>query len=183
MGMDACNVSHVTSDGARWLASAAPYPRDTLDLWETRPSAPAVLPCGGAFDVVSVQAVFGRRLLDRLWEEGPGSGPVAVHRGRMLLFTAPGTAQRLPSLLRWEEWGGTVPPVLCHGPGDAVTVPPPAPAAVADGTRWVVAPDSRHPWLPGPEVLLWAVRRYRFLLAPNRVLRSTTSAGAASSVG
>lgn len=56
-------------------------------------------------------------MLDRLWSEGPGSGPVATHRGRMLLFTAPGTAQRLPSLLHWEEWGHAVPPLLYHGAG------------------------------------------------------------------
>lgn len=87
-----------------------------------------VLPCRTVFDVVSVPAIFGRRMLDRLWDEGPGSGPIAVYRGRMLLFAAPGTAHRLPTLLEWEEWGspgrtGAVPPLLCHGTGDAVTVP------------------------------------------------------------
>ncbi|WP_307620724.1 bifunctional DNA primase/polymerase [Streptomyces sp. V3I7] len=164
----------VTADGAAWLASAGTYPRSTLSLWDERPDAPVVLPCGTAFDVVSAPAVFGRRMLDRLWSDGPGSGPVAAFRGRMLLFAAPGTAQRLPSLLTWEEWGardpGTplhVPPLLCHGNGDAVTVP--ALTASADvhdddspdraGSRWLVAPDSRHPWLPGPEVLLWAAVR------------------------
>ncbi|MEU3960604.1 hypothetical protein AB0F42_12395 [Streptomyces buecherae] len=215
-------------------------------------------------------------MVDRLWCEGPGSGPVAVQRGRVLLFTRPGVAQRLPSLLTWEEWGaGVVPPLLCHGAGDAVTIPPlraPAPAGfggapeaadpftgpflarhpvageprvpgpgpldppagapypvaplphpgharpgadagpyregtyeetayaagaygarevgsarAADpdadalacvasaaaggadagrraagagaGSRWLVAPDVRHPWLPGPDVLLWACVR------------------------
>ncbi|NBE52119.1 bifunctional DNA primase/polymerase [Streptomyces boluensis] len=151
----------VTHDGASWLASASPYPRSTLALWESRPQAPVVLPCGSAFDVVSVPAVFGRRMLDRLWDEGPGSGPVAAHRGRMLLFAAPGTAQRLPSLLAWEEWSPAVPAPLCHGTGDAVTVPPLAPPAPGTpterlGSRWLVAPDTREPWLPGPEVLLWA---------------------------
>ncbi|QEV18237.1 bifunctional DNA primase/polymerase [Streptomyces alboniger] len=157
----------VTAEGAAWLASAETYPRSALAHWRTRPSAPAVLPCGSAFDVVSVPAVFGRRMLDRLWEDGPGSGPVAAHRGRMLLFAAPGTAPRLPSLLEWEEWGSAVPSVLCHGTGDAVTVPPlgGAPDAPADGpaarleSRWLVAPDTRHPWLPGPEVMLWACVR------------------------
>src|SRR5690349_5425774 len=143
----------VTPDGATWLASAGAYPRSTLSYWEERPDAPVVLPCGAVFDVVSVPAVFGRRMLDRMWEEGPGSGPVAEFRGRMLLFAAPGTAQRLPALLEWEEWGAHgsrtdgVPPLLCHGAGDAVTVP------------WLVAPDTRRPWLPGPEVLLWAAVR------------------------
>ncbi len=113
----------------------------------------------------------------------------------------PGTAQRLPSLLGWEEWGthpgehsrtGSVPPLLCHGKGDAVTVPAlvggAAPAPF--DARWLVAPDTRRPWLPGAEILLWAAVRaartadgYRFFLPPIRMLRSTTSAGAASSVG
>jgi hypothetical protein len=161
------HTAEVTAPGAEWLASAAAYPRSTLALWETRPAAPAVLPCGTAFDIVNVPAVFGRRMLDRLWEDGPGSGPVAAHRGRMLLFTAPGTAHRLPSLLRWEEWGEAVPPLLCHGVGDAVTIPALRPQST-EGPRWVVAPDTRQPWLPGPEVLLWAcVRAVRTGRAPD----------------
>jgi hypothetical protein len=156
------NVSQITSDGAAWLASAGTYPRSTLAYWEERPQAPVVLPCGAAFDVVSASAMFGRRMLDRLWAEGPGTGPVAEFRGRILLFAAPGTAQRLPSLLEWEEWTGrtgTVPALLCHGTGDAVTVPALAGSAERSGSRWLVAPDTRHPWLPGPEILLWAAVR------------------------
>ncbi|MFJ6565982.1 bifunctional DNA primase/polymerase [Streptomyces sp. NPDC091292] len=176
---DRHDVAGVTREGAAWLASAGTYPRSTLALWNDRPAAPVVLPCGTTFDVVSAPAVFGRRMIDRLWNEGPGSGPVAAHRGRMLLFCAPGTAQRLPSLLSWEEWGTgtpesgrrtTIPPLLCHGTGDAVTVPPLTPSThpdttAQDGTRgrpdsrWLVAPDTRRPWLPGPEILLWACVR------------------------
>lgn len=167
LSSDRSDVCGVTPDGAAWLASAGTYPRSTLALWKDRPDAPVVLPCGTAFDVVSAPAIFGRRILDRLWDEGPGSGPVAVFRGRMLLFAAPGTAHRLPSLLRWEEFGrtGAVPPLLCHGNGDAVTVPAPRPTTAAPtplDSRWLVAPDTRHPWLPGPEILLWtAVRAAR----------------------
>ncbi|MFE9772997.1 bifunctional DNA primase/polymerase [Streptomyces sp. NPDC005931] len=168
---NASDASGVTPEGAAWLASAGTYPRSTLSHWEERPHAPVVLPCGAAFDVVSAPAIFGRRMLDRMWAEGPGSGPVAEFRGRMLLFAAPGTAQRLPALLKWEEWGahgredgraGSVPPLLCHGTGDAVTVPAPARTVslpARPGSRWLVAPDTRHPWLPGPEVLLWAAVR------------------------
>ncbi|WP_267243875.1 bifunctional DNA primase/polymerase [Streptomyces sp. PR69] len=152
------HVGQVTAPGAEWLASAAACPSGALWAWRTQPTAPAALPCGTVFDVVNVPAVFGRRMLDRLWEEGPGSGPAAVHRGRMLFFAAPGAAQRLPSLLRWEAWGDSVPPLICHGAGDAVTVPPLTPADPA-GPRWLVAPDTRHPWLPGPEVLVWAAVR------------------------
>ncbi|MFI2613412.1 bifunctional DNA primase/polymerase [Streptomyces sp. NPDC018584] len=174
---DACRV---TAEGAAWLASAETYPRSALSHWRARPTAPAVLPCGSAFDVVSVPAVFGRRMLDRLWEEGPGSGPVAAHRGRMLLFAAPGTAPRLPSLLEWEEWGRAVPSVLCHGTGDAITVPPlttaadtaaedAAPEHARLDSRWLVAPDTRHPWLPGPEVMLWACVRAARSMASSTV--------------
>ncbi|GGS46874.1 bifunctional DNA primase/polymerase [Streptomyces cinerochromogenes] len=157
------NISRVSSDGVAWLASAAPFPRSTLALWQDRPDAPVVLPCGTVFDVVSAPVVFGRRMLDRLWDEGAGSGPVAVFRGRMLLFAALGTAQRLPSLLDWEEWGSQrareVPPLLCHGTGDAVTVPALTCEDSVGTARWVVAPETRRPWLPGPEVLLWAAVR------------------------
>ncbi|MFH9978046.1 bifunctional DNA primase/polymerase [Streptomyces sp. NPDC017179] len=164
------DASGVTADGAAWLASAGAYPRSTLALWRERPDAPLVLPCGTVFDVVNVPAIFGRRMLDRLWDEGPGSGPVAVHRGRMLLFAAAGTAHRLPSLLEWEEWGCRgrddgrkegIPPLLCHGNGDAVTLPALSGEAlpVRPASRWLVAPDTRHPWLPGPEIMLWAAVR------------------------
>lgn len=159
-------AARITPAGADWLASSAQSPRSTLSRWAARPTAPTVLTCGSAFDVVSVPGVFGRRMLDRLWAEGPGSGPVAAHRGRTLLFAVPGTAQRLPSLLSWQQWDGTgaggrdetAPPLLCHGVGDAVTVPPLVPGAPS-GPHWVVAPETRHPWLPGPEVLLWACVR------------------------
>ncbi|WP_351228770.1 bifunctional DNA primase/polymerase [Streptomyces sp. NPDC002133] len=159
-------TAHVTASGAGWLASASAHPRSALALWEAEPTAPVVVPCGTLFDVVNVPGIFGRRMLERLWSDGPGSGPVALHRGRMLLFAAPGTAQRLPSLLDWEEWGASVPPLLCHGTGDAVTLPPltprpgsSCPASRASDPRWIVAPDTRNPWLPGPEILLWACVR------------------------
>ncbi|MFD4693622.1 hypothetical protein [Streptomyces sp. NPDC058463] len=174
-------AAQVTASGAAWLASASAYPRSTLSQWEARPGSPGVLPCGSAFDVVNVPALFGRRMLEQLWAEGPGSGPVATHRGRMLLFAAPGTAQRLPSLLAWEEWGtgstsgsaggsqrhhGSMPPLLCHGAGDAVTVPPLV-GGSGSGPRWLVAPDTRNPWLPGPDVLLWACVRVGRSAAPS----------------
>jgi hypothetical protein len=122
-----------------------------------------VLPCGNAFDVVNLPALFGRHVLSQLWSTDPGPGPAAVHRDRVLLLVATGTAQRLPSLLAWEEWAASVPPLLCHGPGDAVTVPPltvpGAPASSPAKSRWLVAPDTRFPWLPTADVILLACLR------------------------
>ncbi|CAM5408621.1 MULTISPECIES: hypothetical protein [Streptomyces] len=187
-------ASYVTLAGADWLASADPCPESVHARWAACPDAPSTLPCGSVFDVINAPALFGRELVDRLWTAGPGSGPVATHRGRILLFAEPGTARRLPALLGWEEWSGSVPPLLCHGTGDAVTVPPlfphrparpdppygtptaptgdaptpepdrpepdrPEPDRPDATSRWLVAPDVRHPWLPGPGTLLWACIR------------------------
>lgn len=156
-------ADRVTADGAEWLASAADFPHGVRALWAARPTAPSVLPCGTAFDVVNLSALLGRRVLERLWATGPGCGPVALHRGRVLLFAAPGTAERLPRLLSWEEWDPALPRPLCHGAGDAVTVPPLLPPAPGPGggagARWLVAPGVRCPWLPGAAVLLWACLR------------------------
>nr|WP_324606716.1 bifunctional DNA primase/polymerase [Kitasatospora azatica] len=180
---DCQSVEHLTDAGEAWLASASEYPRSMRALWESRPWAPIVLPCGRAFDVISMPALFGRRVLDELWASGPGCGPVAAYRGRTLLFVQPGAAPRLRTLLAWEEWARDVPPLLCHGLGDAVTVPPvrrpddevdqiapgilAAPTAPTTGSdargggagRWIVAPDTREPWLPSAGVLLWGCVR------------------------
>jgi hypothetical protein len=153
-------VERLTAAGAAWLASASAFPRSVYALWSARPERPTVLPCGTAFDVIGLPVVFGRRVLERLWQAGPGSGPVAVARGHLLLLSRPGTAQRLPALLRWEEWRSAVPPLICLGNGDTVTLPPPYPSApptAPDTPRWLVAPDSRHPHLPAPAALLWSL--------------------------
>ena len=155
------SIEYVTVAGEAWLASASEYPRSMRALWESQPWAPTVLPCGRTFDVVNLPGVFGRRVLDELLESGPGCGPVATHRGRILAFTEVGTAARLRSLLVWEEWARDVPPLLCHGQGDAITVPPVQRMVDApEGpNRWIVAPDSHEPWLPGASVMLWACVR------------------------
>nr|WP_232246368.1 bifunctional DNA primase/polymerase [Kitasatospora mediocidica] len=158
-------MEYLTVAGEAWLASASEYPRSMRALWEARPWAPTVLPCGRVFDVISMPALFGRRVLDELWASGPGCGPVASYRGRTLLLVQPGAAPRLRTLLAWEEWARDVPPLLCHGLGDAVTVPPvqrPADPSDAPGAgvgRWIVAPDTSEPWLPGAAVVLWACVR------------------------
>ncbi|WP_413101410.1 bifunctional DNA primase/polymerase [Streptomyces sp. Inha503] len=220
-------AAFVTPAGADWLASASASPRGVQALWATAPTAPVTLPCGTAFDVISMDALFGRRVVGRLWTDGPGTGPVAAQGGRVMLFATPGTAQRLPALLGWEEWGAAAPPLLCYGRGDAVTVPPlfppdpgPQEAAPLEGDplegdprlecdppeadagkpgapesrgpesgtresapmpspRWLVAPDVRSPWLPGPEVLLWACVRAARTAGGDLASTAVTSAPAA----
>ncbi|MEE1928174.1 hypothetical protein V1J52_08200 [Streptomyces sp. TRM 70351] len=168
--------------GAEWLASASPFPRSVSALWSARPQVPLPLPCGSVFDVISAPPLFGRRMLDVMWATGPGSGPVARDRGRVLFFAEPGTARRLPALLGWEEWqarrtAGTagraepIPPLLAYGPGDLVSVPaPPQPGEPGDEEGgWLVSPGPGRPWLPGPDALLRAaVRTVRAGREPGR---------------
>ncbi|WP_037576179.1 bifunctional DNA primase/polymerase [Phaeacidiphilus oryzae] len=163
------STEYVTVAGENWLASASEYPRSMLALWASRPWAPTALPCGRTFDVVNLPGLFGRRVLDELWSSGPGCGPVASHNNRILIFAQVGAAERLRALLIWEEWARHVPRLLCHGIGDVVTVPPVQRSL--DGPegpgRWIVAPDSRDPWLPGAPVLLWACVRAARTAAPS----------------
>jgi hypothetical protein len=167
------SIEYVTVAGEAWLASASDYPRSLRALRESRPCAPTVLPCGRTFDVVNMPSLFGRRVLDELWAAGPGCGPVATHRGRILLFAQVGTADQLRTLLTWEEWARELPPLLCHGQGDAVTVPPvqralDGPPDPGNSGRWIVAPDTLDPWLPGTAALLRAcVRAARNLTRPD----------------
>lgn len=186
-------TSHVTPAGAEWLASASAFPRSVRALWSARPTSASVLPCGTTFDVISAPALFGRELLARLGSVGPRSGPAALLRDRVMLFAQPGSAQRLSTLLDWEEWAGrrrNVPPLLCHGLGDTVTVPPvyasadryaSTPACAGQGNQesrggqghWLVAPAVRSPWLPGPQALLWStLRAARPGEAPGRARRT-----------
>ena len=136
----------------------------TLALWESRPGAPVVAAVrrGPSSTSSNVPAIFGRRMLDRLWSEGPGSGPVARSTAAGCCCSPPPAP---PSGCRSLWLGGvgrtcrTAAP--CHGTGDAVTVPPLAaadpPPTAGSRAGWSL-PDTRHPWLPGPEVLLWALR-------------------------
>ncbi|MBW1598671.1 hypothetical protein [Streptomyces sp. JJ38] len=149
--------------GPDWPAAASPFPRSVRALWAAFPERAQPLPCGTVFDAVSAPAVFGRRMAEQL----AGAGPVAVQQGRVLFLAAPGTARRLPALLRWEEWQGRhdverIPPLLGYGPGDVVPVPaPPLPGegAGAAGSRWLVPPTPHGGRLPGPRDLLWAAVR------------------------
>ncbi|GAP52333.1 SCO3374 family protein, partial [Streptomyces azureus] len=91
-----------------------PFPRRPLDAscqvrrwyenelgWPTVPGDPLRLVVGVRYDVLDVPAEAGHAALRHL---GPRS-PVAVLGDRMRLLVAPGSAEELPGLLEWLEWG------------------------------------------------------------------------------
>jgi hypothetical protein len=126
---------------ARW------YERE-LD-WPTAGSDPVELLTGVAFDVLELPAAAGFALLRRV----PQTGPVAVEGPWMRLLVAAGSADELPGLLDWLEWGGVPLDLTALGAGGRITAPcpsswPPPGAPGAPGER---CPQEAAVWLRPPE--------------------------------
>lgn len=123
--------------------------------WPVVPGTPLRLRVGVRFDVLDVPAEAGYAALRRLG----AASPVAVQRGRMRLLVAPGSAEELPGLLDWLEWGSLALDLAAAGAGALMDAPvPPEPGARAGRP---VFPGPRDPqgaavWLrppvPGCEV-------------------------------
>ncbi|MFF2326814.1 MULTISPECIES: SCO3374 family protein [unclassified Streptomyces] len=123
--------------GARW---ARWYERELG--WATEGTAPVRLPTGLRFDVLEVPAAVGHaalRLVSR-------TGPVALTGARMCLLVAAGSADELPGLLDWLEWGGVALSLTALGTGGRITAPaPPGRAAGRPGAAvWLRPPGLRH---------------------------------------
>ncbi|MEV6486696.1 SCO3374 family protein [Streptomyces sp. NPDC051576] len=90
--------------------------------WRTVPGEPLRLVTGLRFDVLDVPVEAG---VAALWRLGPDS-PVAVRGDRMRLLVAAGSAEELPGLLDWLEWGALAPELdlLALGEGGHMEAPP-----------------------------------------------------------
>ena len=104
------------------------------------PGSPVRLVTGLRFDVLEVPAEAGFPALRHL---GPAS-PVALHGERMRLLVAAGSAEELPGLLDWLEWGALALDLTAIGAGGSVEAPPPPDPGVP------VSPDPGAPASPGP---------------------------------
>ncbi|MFC9681996.1 SCO3374 family protein [Streptomyces sp. NPDC056948] len=102
--------------------------------WPTVPGDPVRLVVGARFDVLDVPAEAGHAALRRL---GPGS-PVAVRGDRMRLLVAAGSAEELPGLLEWLEWGTLALDLTAIGAGGFMEAPVPAGVGGADGAGGVL---------------------------------------------
>ncbi|WP_432139110.1 SCO3374 family protein [Streptomyces sp. bgisy154] len=87
--------------------------------WPTVPGTPVLLSTGLRFDALEVPAEAGHAALGRL---RPAS-PVALRGDRMLLLVAAGSAEELPGILEWLEWGVLPLDLTAIGAGGAIEAP------------------------------------------------------------
>ncbi|MCT4354511.1 SCO3374 family protein [Streptomyces sp. Je 1-79] len=127
--------------------------------WATVAGPPVGLLTGLRFDVLELPAAAGRAVLRRAG--AGGTGPVALVGRRMRLLVAAGSAEELPGLLDWLEWGGISLDLSALGAGSrmAAPVPPGWSGSGAPGAAvWLRAPEpgrAVEPSLPA----LWTAAR------------------------
>ncbi|MEW2165458.1 SCO3374 family protein [Streptomyces sp. NPDC007084] len=116
--------------------------------WATVPGLPVRLVTGLLFDVLEGPAEAGLAALRHL---EPAS-PVALHGGRARLLVAAGSAEELPGLLDWLEWGGLALDLTAVGAGGSIEAPPPpGPGAPPAGRETREGPRGAAHWLRPPE--------------------------------
>ncbi|GAA0345561.1 hypothetical protein GCM10009540_77400 [Streptomyces turgidiscabies] len=86
---------------------------------------PLLLVVGPCFDVLDVPAEAGFAALRHRGQTRAPVSPVALRGERMLLLVAPGSADELPGLLEWLEWGGLTPELRAIGAGGRIEAPRP----------------------------------------------------------
>ncbi|MFF0161948.1 SCO3374 family protein [Streptomyces sp. NPDC005263] len=106
------------------------------------PSGPGAVPVrlavGRRFDVLDVPAEAGRAALRHL----AAGSPVALQGGRMRFLVAAGSAEELPAVLAWLEWGTLPLDLTMIGEGGELDAPAPPDTAEAAPTARAL---SREP--------------------------------------
>jgi hypothetical protein len=114
--------------------------------WATACGPPAELVTGLRFDVLELPADAGFAVLRRLGTAVP-TGPVALAGNTVRLLVAAGSADELPGLLEWLEWGGLALDLRAVGAGGRIPAPlPPGWSGPREAAVWLRPPG------PGCEV-------------------------------
>lgn len=113
--------------------------------WPVTGSAPPGLVTGVRFDALDAPAEAGFAVLSRFSRPGL-LGPVALDGHRIRLLVAAGSAQELPGLLEWLEWGGIPLDLGALGAGQEMR----APAHPEWGRREAAYDRSAPVWLRPP---------------------------------
>lgn len=109
--------------------------------WATAGTAPVRLLTGLRFDVLELPAAAGHAALHRVGH----TGPVALAGQRMWLLMAAGSADEVPGLLDWLEWGGIALDMAAIGAGGHIEAPaPPGRAGSFSGAAFWLRPPEPH---------------------------------------
>ncbi|WP_405753437.1 SCO3374 family protein [Streptomyces sp. NBC_01020] len=105
--------------------------------WAAVAGPPVRLLTGLRFDVLDLPSDAGFALLRRT----PVTGPVALEGSRVRLLVAAGSADELPGLLDWLEWGGIALDLTAMGAGGLIGAPvPPGLRGAQGAARWLRPP-------------------------------------------
>lgn len=113
--------------------------------WPTTGTLPPGLVTGVRFDALDVPAAAGFAMLNR-FSRPDQLGPVALDGHRIRLLVAAGSAEELPGLLEWLEWGGIPLDLTALGAGQPMR----APAHPEWGRREAAYDRSAPVWLRPP---------------------------------
>ncbi|MET9535001.1 MULTISPECIES: SCO3374 family protein [unclassified Streptomyces] len=106
--------------------------------WAALAGPPVRLLTGLRFDVLDLPSDAGFALLRRM----PVTGPAALDGSRMRLLVAAGSADEVPGLLDWLEWGGIALDLTAIGTGGLIRAPePPGPRGAQGAARWLRPPE------------------------------------------
>ncbi|MFI1359719.1 SCO3374 family protein [Streptomyces sp. NPDC020898] len=143
------DASDATSDVQQWYENELG--------WPTVPGSgsaglPVRLVVGPRFDVLDVPAEAGFAALRHRGQARAPGFPVALSGDRMRLLVAAGSADELPGLLDWLEWGRLIPDLKAIGAGGHIEAPPPpGPPAGAGVLVGRENPQGAAVWLRPPE--------------------------------
>ncbi|WP_202235343.1 SCO3374 family protein [Actinacidiphila reveromycinica] len=113
--------------------------------WPTAGGPPPALVTGMRFDALDAPAEAGFAMLSR-FSRPDLLGPVALDGHRVRLLVAAGTAEELPGLLEWLQWGGIELDLRALGAGQTLRAP-----AHPEWDRREAAYDRSAPvWLRPP---------------------------------
>ncbi len=111
----------------RWYENELGWPT----VPEKSPGSCVRIRVGPRFDVLDIPAAAGHAALRHL----AAGSPVAVRGDRLLLLVAAGSAEELPGILEWLEWGALPLDLRTLGPGDSMEAPEPPRSLLTEAGR------------------------------------------------
>jgi hypothetical protein len=144
----ACPAPGAHPTGPDWAAQAGGSAPAVRRMWQTQPRSSVLLPTGRTFDAIEVSESAGFHALARMERMEVALGPVvSTPARRMAFFVLPGTAGKVPGLLRGLGWPPDALDLVVRGEGDWV-VGPPTRMGSGGCAQWARRPTVVNRWLP-----------------------------------